>query len=438
MRLLTVCDLHTIRQNPWAYQFVSNELCATCRRFPEELPIWEGLQLKVVMTKNSEIGTDCPYALALPRAAEKALEGFATRWDDAAVAAWCDLMLGRGPIAELYWDVLEWLAGRYGADGFAYWGSNRTVRNFCEANGLRSVALELGPTRPPFRPSRYCDFMGVNGDAMTRVLDASAFRPLNLRRWRLSGGISYDEGQGHDAMFNPLTTRWAKNIYESARPVAILILQLDDDSNCLIHSGYSGMLEMVSETLPRLVEAGWLVLVKPHPGAAPKKGPAGARQRNIDGHAAVRQFVEGRYAGGEALWVDDVPAAEYVSLLRKADAAISVNSSMGFEAMLSGRLVVTLGHAPYNVGDGLPTLDDLLNDRVDRAKYDRYAGQVATVMLKHYLFSGNLLSSPTELARAVWRNAALADAYEAGGAAGLQKAVLANPVVTIDEADFLE
>ena len=273
---------------------------------------------------------------------------------------------------------------------------------------------------------------------MTRVLDASAFRPLNLRRWRLSGGISYAEGRVHDAMFNPLTTRWAKNIYESARPIAILILQLDDDSNCLIHSGYSGMLEMVSETLPRLVEAGWLVLVKPHPGAAPKKGPAGARQRNIDGHAAVRQFVEGRYAGGEALWVDDVPAAEYVSLLRKADAAISVNSSMGFEAMLSGRLVVTLGHAPYNVGDGLPALDDLLDDRVDRARYDRYAGQVATVMLKHYLFSGNLLSSPTELARAVRRNAALADAYEAGGAAGLQKAVLANPVVTIDEADFLE
>ena len=438
MRLLSVFDLHTIRQNPWTYQRFSNELCAMCRRFPEELPVWNGLQLKVVLTKHSAVGTDCPYALTLPRAAEKALEGFATRWDDAAIAAWCDLMRGRGPIAELYWDVLEWLAGRYGADGFTYWGSNHTVKSFCEANGLRSVALELGPTRPPFRPSMYCDFMGVNGDSMTRILDASAFRPLNPRRWRLSGGISYPEGQGHDAMFNPLTTRWAKNIYGSARPVAILILQLDDDSNCLIHSNYSGMLEMASETLPKLVEAGWLVLVKPHPGAIKAKGPADPRRLNIEGHAAVRQFVEGRYTGGEALWVDDVPADEYISLLQKADAAISVNSSMGFEAMLADRLAVTLGHAPYNVGDGLPTLDDLLNDRVDRAKYDRYAGQVATVMLKHYLFSGNLLSSPTELSRAVSRNAVLADAYEAGGVAGLQRAVLANPVEPIDEADFLE
>ena len=59
-------------------------------------------------------------------------------------------------------------------------------------------------------------------------------------------------------------------------------------------------------------------------------------------------------------------------------------------------------------------------------------------MLKYYLFSVDLLSSPTELSRAVRRNAVLADAYDAGGAAGLQKAVLANPVVPIDEADFLD
>lgn len=438
MRLLSVCDLHTIRTNPWAYQFVSNELCETCRRYPEQLPVWEGLQLKVVLTKNSAIGTDCPYALSLPKAAEKALEGFAVRWDDAAIAAWCDLMLGRGPIAELYWDVLEWLMGKYGAEGFAYWGSNHTIRSFCEANGLRSVALELGPTRLPFRPSRYCDFMGVNGDSMTRLFDASAFRPLNLRRWRLTGGISYQAGQGHESMFNPLTTRWAENIYGSVKPIALLILQLDDDSNCLIHSNYSGMLQMVSEVVPKLVEAGWLVLVKPHPGAAPTKGPAGARQRNIDGHAVVRQFVEERYVNGEVLWIDDVPADEYVSLLGKIDVAISVNSSMGFEAMLAGKPSVSLGRAPYNIGDGMPTLDDLLNDRIDRAKYDRYAAQVATVMLRHYLYSVNLLSSPTELSRAVRRNAVLADAYEAGGVSGLQKAVIANPVVEIDEADYLD
>ena len=79
-----------------------------------------------------------------------------------------------------------------------------------------------------------------------------------------------------------------------------------------------------------------------------------------------------------------------------------------------------------------------MNDRVDRAKYDRYARQVATMMLKYYLFSVDLFSSPTELSRAVRRNAVLADAYDAGGAARLQKAVLANPVGTIDEADFLD
>jgi hypothetical protein len=97
-----------------------------------------------------------------------ALAEFAVKWDDAAVSAWCDLMRGEGKIAELYWDVLEWLTNKYGIEGFAYWGSNHTVRKFCEANGLLSVAMELGPTRSPFFETRYCDFMGVNGDAMTR------------------------------------------------------------------------------------------------------------------------------------------------------------------------------------------------------------------------------------------------------------------------------
>lgn len=437
MKMIFAADLHTLRQNPWGYQAVTTELCTTCQKYRSSLPIWNGLTPMVAVTKHAVAGTNAPYVATIPKSVVLALAEFAVRWDDAAIAAWCDLMRGEGAIAELYWDVLEFLARKYGADGFAYWGSNHTIRHFCEANGLRSVAMELGPTRVPFRETRYCDFMGVNGDSMTRVLDPQAFRPLNLERWRRFGGVLDAYGRRQDAFHTPLTTRWAKKIYRSTKPLALIILQLDDDSNCLVHSRFSGMAQMVSETVPRLVEAGWQVLVKPHPGAAPKMNVLKNRQQNVIGHANARQFVESHYPDGEAVWLDDVPADEYTSLLDKIDVAISVNSSMGFEAMLAGKLALTLGNAPYNVRGGLPTLDDLLAGKVDRAAYDDYAARVATIMTKYYLQPRDMLSSPAVLSRAIARNGVLADAYARGGYDALTSAVLANPVELVDAADFL-
>ena len=437
MRMIFAADLHTLRQNPWGYQAVTTELCTTCQKYRTNLPIWNGLEPLVAVTKHSVVGTNTPYLATLPRSVVYALADFAVRWDAAAIEAWCDLMRGRGAIAELYWDVLEFLARKYKPDGFAYWGTNHTILKFCEANGLRSVAMELGPTRSPFRETRYCDFMGVNGDAMTCGLDPQAFRPLNLERWRRFGGVLYPDKRRQDAFFTPLTTQWAGKIYRRERPLALVIMQLDDDSNCLVHSRFSGMAEMISEVVPQLVDAGWQVLVKPHPGAAPGMNILKNRQQNVIGHENARAFIETRYPDGEAVWIDDVPVDEYVSLLGKIDVAISVNSSMGFEAMLAGKVAITLGNAPYNVKGGLPTLDDLVEGRIDRAAYDDYAARVATIMTKYYLQPKTLLSMPGVLSRAVFRNSLLADAYAGGGYDALTSAVLANPVELVDNADFL-
>lgn len=437
MKMLFAVDLHTIRENPWGYQAVTNALCETCQKYREHLPVWNGLRPRVVVTKHDVVGTNAPYIVLLPNQVVEALTEFSFRWDDSAIEAWCDLMLGKGPIAELYWDVLEWLARTQGPDGFAYWGSNHTIKKFCEANGLQSVAMELGPTRPPFRETRYCDFMGVNGDSHSRVINPAKFKPLNLERWRCFGGIQYADGRRQDAFFTPLTTRWAEKIYRSHKPIALVIMQLDDDSNCLVHSSYSGMAQMTEEIVPKLVNAGWQVFVKPHPGAAPHMNQTSARQRNVVGHANAREFIESRYPSGEAVWLDDVPANEYVSLLHKIDAAISVNSSMGFEALLAGKIAITLGNAPYNIQSKLPTLDDLINGRIDREKYNNYASRVATIMLKHYLYPGNMLNSPSTLSFAINRNTLLADAYMRGGDDLLTDAVLDNPVEPSMYEDFM-
>lgn len=436
MKILFVVDLHTLRENPWGYHAVTTELCLTCQKFRPHLPIWNGIEPHVLVTKHEVVGTNSPYLATLPESVVSALAEFSVRWDDAAISAWCDLMRGEGKIFELYWDVLEWLTNKYGAEGIAYWGSNNTIRKFCKANGLLSVAMELGPTRAPFKETKYCDFMGVNGDAMTRGLDWRLFRPLNLERWRRSGGIHYRDGRRQDAFFTPLTTRWANLIYRSSKPIALVILQLDDDSNCLIHSRFSGMNEMVREVVPKFVDAGWQVLVKPHPGAAPSMNVRKNRQQNVIGHEMARKFIESSFPHDEAVWLDDVPADEYVSLLGKVNVAVSVNSSMGFEAMLSGKTVVALGNAPYNVGDGLPSLDDVLESRVDSREYDDYSSRVAALMLRHYLYPQQMLASPSTLSNAIWRNKALEAAFDHGGYDELSKVVRDNPVEVVSDEDF--
>ena len=420
-------DAHIIRQDPWSCRGPVCQLFETLKKYGADQNIWGGIVPKMLLTKfNTTLSF--PMAIRLPIGAERALRAFSTAWDEKAIAAWCDLMQDRGEIAEIYRDVLQHLVAVHGIECVAYWGSNQTIRDFCDEMGIWSVAMELGPTRPPFRETRYCDFAGVNGHSHTRLVDWREFEPMDLSRWRQSGGVRYADGAREDAMYRPLSTRHAAKIYRTDRPLALIAMQLDDDSNCLIHSKYSGMLQMAQEVVPRLVGAGWRVLVKPHPGASPERNSGGARWMNVEGHAKTRDFLAENFTQDEVVWLDDVPVSEYVSLLAKIDALVSVNSSMGFEAMLAGKVAVALGHAPYNVGDGLPTIDDLVRGNIKMSRYGDYAGRVCRLMLEHYLQPANLLSSPSVLSRAILRNMALAESYAKGGAVALTHAVKANPV----------
>lgn len=427
MNVLFTFDLHTLRQDPWSSVGPVTQITQTLARYAGNPSLWNGIRPRVLLTKYAP-NAPLSSVVRLPHAAEVALREFAVRWDDAAISAWCDLMRGEGKIAEIYCDVLQWLVGQYGVECFAYWGSNATIRKFCESAGLRSVAMELGPTRPPFRETRYCDFMGVNGDAHTRHVDISRIPAMDLEKWRVEGGVRYPSGSGDEAVHTPLTTRHARLIYRADRPCALLVLQLDDDSNCLVHSRFSGMREMVGEVVPQLVGAGWRVFVKPHPGAAPERNSGKARWRNVEGHAKSREFVESSFSPDEAVWLDDVPAAEYTSLIDKMDMVVSVNSSMGFEAMLSGKVVVALGNAPYNPEGVLPTLAAAAAGEFDIGAYQESASRVCNLLLNYYLQPCNLLENPAALGMSIRRNVRLVEAWKMGGVQALTDKLLASPV----------
>ena len=427
MKTLFALELHIIRQNPYMFDKIVNEFYETIVGSGNSKD-WNDISPYMLISKYQIVGNS-DFLITLPPAVEKELMSFLIPWGENSVSLWCDLMRGEGKIAELYSDILQWLATRHGIECFVYWGTNHTIRKFCKSAGLRSIAMELGPTRSPFLPTRYCDFAGVNGDAHVRNVDISAFEPMNLTAWRQSGGVCFANGSREDSIFNPLTTRYAERIYHRKKPCACLVLQLDDDSNCLIHSRYSGLLEMVQEVVPKLLDAGWLVLVKPHPGAGRNlvMNRDGARWMNVVAHEKCHEYIN-QLNSDSACWLDDVPPAEYPSLLSKMDAVITVNSSVGFEAMLMERPVVALGRAPYNIQDKLPTLDQLLENRIDYDAYTDFCRRTGNLMLNYYLGSANMASCPNELSRAIWRNLILEDAWDRGGSVELTAAIRRNPM----------
>lgn len=425
MKTLFLFDLHTVRNNPFGYESLLEEVLATFRRFAVTPEVWGATRPALLLTKHV-LNRPAPNVVRLPEPMNRELLRLGGGWNEQAIARWKDLMRGRGRIAELYSEILAWLYKTYRFENFVYWGSNGTIRAFARDMGLRSNAMELGPTRYPFLETRYCDFAGVNGDAHTTALDLDAFDPVDTEALLAEGGVAYKSGAGVERRHFPLLSKASRLIYRGARPMALLVLQLDDDSNCLIHSAFSGMEEVVKTVVPKLVAAGWTVFVKPHPAAAREKCQGRDRLCNFLAHEACRRFLAANYAPEEAFWLDDVGPDGYLSLLDKMDAVLTVNSSVGLEALLLGKPVVCLGNAPYDIGGRLPTLDDLCRG-LDLDACRATGAKICNVMMNHYLYPQRLLASPWLLDRAFRRNAALEDAA-ARGPGALTAAVKANPI----------
>ena len=425
MKTLFLFDLHTVRNNPYGYERVSGEIVSTLKRFAATPEAWGKTRPAILLTKHRP-SQPVPNVVRLPDALGRELLRLGGEWNELAIERWKDLMLGRGRIAEIYTEMLAWLYKTYRFERYVYWGSNATIRNFARDMGLRSCAMELGPTRYPFRETRYCDFSGVNGDAHSVGLDLDEFSPMDTERWLADGGVAYKSGAGVERRYHPLLSKASRRIYGCTRPMALLALQLDADSNCLIHSGFSGMDEMVKIVVPKLVQSGWTVFVKPHPAAARERCQGKDRLCNYMAHEACRRYLAQTFGPDEAFWLDDVAPDGYLSLVDKMDAVVTINSSVGLEALLLGKVVVCLGNAPYNVGGRLPTLDDLCAG-LDLPAYRQDAARICNVMLNHYLHPGLMLSLPWALDRAFSRNDMLEDAA-CGGPAVLTAAVKSNPI----------
>jgi hypothetical protein len=150
---------------------------------------------------------------------------------------------------------------------------------------------------------------------------------------------------------------------------------------------------------------------------------------NVEAHQRCEAYIKDEFShSGRVIWLDDIGKEDYLSLLTKMNAVITINSSVGFEALLLGRVVTALGRAPYNISNRLPTLENILNSEIDPGDYSETAGKIANIMLNYYLYPIEILDDLSILSRALDRGIAITDQYRSGGYDAIHRFVRNNPI----------
>lgn len=383
MRVLIYVEPHPIRNSRIIFEEVA-------RRF---LPLLAGatpdFDVRMYMTKSladalgeQTIATVQQRLIRATPDEEMLFAGRLVDWETDGIPAWLDLMTG-GEVADDYLNVLRRVWSIFPYDIVIHWGENGAVTRFLEERPVTRIAMELGCTRAPFLASVVADPFGTNGSALVPRLSVKDLRyavddnPMSSAE-ALFGYSSTMEALPYEQQFLPLVTAdWSSRILGTKRRVAYLPLQLHDDANLLRFSNYSSVEEVVLDAVPKLASAGFLTMIKTHPDATKR------RQSRV-AYAIAREAL--RPWADDVLWLDATESKyENSQLVALADLVVTVNSSVGFEALYFDKVVSVLGDAVYKPKDLFPDLETAVSGDFDLEEYRNGTGLLRRFMLGGYL-----------------------------------------------------
>lgn len=302
-------------------------------------------------------------------------------WAEESIATWVSLMSGEG-LVESYTALLDRIHSEFPFDVIVHWGENGTITKFCADRRLMHVAIEMGCTRPPYMNSVILDVLGTNGAAIVPRLSIEDLRDV------VGGeGMSAEEAtcgfsatgttSSSEEPYGKVPMRIRDALSLGDRKIAYLPLQLHDDANLLKFSKYDTLRDVVLDCVPQLVEAGYLVLIKPHPGAPHRPY---AEIENEIARESLRPWKQ------NIIWcADGRDTYNNLRLVALADVVVTVNSSVGFEALYQNKPVVVLGEAVYAPRGLFPSLDEFLSGRFDVCAYYQAVGWLRRFFFAAYL-----------------------------------------------------
>lgn len=314
---------------------------------------------------------------------------FNVDWESSGTNIWLDL-ISQGEIArEYYLPIIRRIWNLFPFDIIVYWGENGAVRLFQQEQNITAIGMELGCTRSPFLDSIVMDPYGTNGASVVPKLDIDKIAKIvnyqSITANEAAFLYSGKEMLSYEQQFLPLDQELFGRL-TSDKPKAFLPLQLFDDANLLRFSPYKTLSDVVLDVVPKLVEKGYLVIIKPHPAA---KYRAGADHANAIAYSNLTPWMD------SIIWCNH-PNMNYnnIQLMQLSDLVITVNSSVGFEALFFDKVCVVLGEAIYKPKNIFPTLDDILNDSFNMDKYLKSISYLRKYFLDGYLLHQNLWDMP--------------------------------------------
>lgn len=325
-----------------------------------------------------------PHAARLLHATsdEEAMFGrYMQPWDTEGIPVWLDLMSGTGTVTDGYLALLRRLWRRFPFDVIVHWGENGAITRFVEETPVTRIAMELGCTRPPFMNSVVMDPHGTNGSAIVPKLTVAELRDIvgEVPMSSAEALFAYSqtlEALSYEEQFRPLPGDLAERLSKADR-VAFLPLQLYDDANLLRFSPYLTVEDVVLDAVPKLVEHGYTVLIKPHPASRHRPG---GNLANAIARRSLQPWQD------RLIWCADQGLSyDNARLMEVSDLVVTVNSSVGFEALYFDKPVVVLGDAVYKPKDLFPSLEQYLSGKFDASAYQEGIGYLRRFFLGGYL-----------------------------------------------------
>lgn len=330
-----------------------------------------------------------PERLIWPSAEDELIFDFyKLDWLNEGLSIWLQLMMGSGQVSNDYMGVLDRIWQHFPFDVIIHWGENGAVSRFSKMQSITKIGMELGCTRSPFLDSLVMDPYGTNGAGLIPKLSVSDLseivekKPMSCHEALFLYSQNL-ESIAYEDQFKPLPDSLAQIISKSKK-LAFLPLQLFDDANMLRFSRYKTLTEVVLDVVPKLANAGYTTIITPHPDT--KNRPQSALASTM-AKVALHEWAD------KLIWLDpNLERPENAKLISICDVVVTVNSSVGFEALYFDKPVIVLGDAVYKPIDLFPSLEDFIEDRFDLSIYQMGISWLRRFALGSYLQSPSVRS----------------------------------------------
>lgn len=308
------------------------------------------------------------------------LETFYKQWNLESINDWLSLVKGNGPITEFYTATLERLHEEYPFDAILLWSDNGAVRRFGEMKSIPVIHAEFGPTRAPFHKTVYFDPRGTNGAAAVLNAPLKDLIPkISVPRetWVTREGKVWNDQNKVGLIDAPLTLD--KSLVESEivnTPYVFIPLQLEDDLNTQLYSEFKTPEAFLRHVIPQAVAAGFKVVIKGHPAAA-------GRTYNLIAETKALKYAKS-VGDNVKILPRTTPALQSINVIAQAAAVLTINSSVGFEAILLGKNTILFGHAAFDIGGRLQAAKGPLTSNITTPDND-HLDQLTSFLCNHYL-----------------------------------------------------